>query len=190
MPMLTKARAHWFATSILPLEPQLRAWLRRAVPHGLDVNDFIQEAYANLASLPADAEIKCPKAYLYTVTKRLIAHEVRRLRVIPIGALTETAELEVLESAFTPEQIVSSRQQIERLHRAISALPSPCRTVFMMRKFHDMSQKAIAAQLCISENAVEKRMSRALRKLVEYMQLEDSEKRPLAPQQRRVLRLA
>ena len=60
----------------------------------------------------------------------------------------------------------------------------------MMRKFHDMSQKAIAAQLCISENAVEKRMSRALRKLVEYMQLEDSEKRPLAPQQRRVLRLA
>jgi len=189
MPVLTKARAQWFATAILPLEPQLRAWLRRAVPHGLDVNDFIQEAYAKLAGLPPNAEIKYPKAYLYTITKRLIAHEVRRLRVIPIGALTEIAELEVLESGFTPEQIVSSRQEVKRLHRAISALPSPCRTVFMMRKFDDMSQKAIAAQLGISENAVEKRMSRALRKLVQNMQLEESEKRPLASQ-RRVVRLA
>ncbi len=189
MPELPKARAHWLATNILPLEPQLRAWLRRAVPHGLDVDDLIQEAYAKLVSLPADTQIEYPKAYLYTIAKRLIAHQVRRLGVIPIAALTEMAQLDVVEAAFTPEQIVSGRQEIERLYRAISALPSPCRTVFIMRKFDDMSQKAIAAQLRISENAVEKRMSRALRKLLAYMQSEENEKTTLAPP-RKVLRLA
>lgn len=189
MPVLPKARAHWLATNILPLEPQLRAWLRRAVPHGLDVDDLIQEAYAKLVSLPADAQIRYPKAYLYTIAKRLIAHQVRRLGVIPIGALTEMAQLDAVEAAFTPERIVSGRQEVERLYRAISALPSPCRTVFIMRKFDDMSQKAIAAQLRISENAVEKRMSRALRKLLACMQLEENEKSTLAPQ-RKVLRLA
>jgi DNA-directed RNA polymerase specialized sigma24 family protein len=42
-----------------------------------------------------------------------------------------------------------------------------------MRKFDDMPQKAIAAELRISENTVEKRMARALRIIIEYLQVSD-----------------
>jgi DNA-directed RNA polymerase specialized sigma24 family protein len=42
-----------------------------------------------------------------------------------------------------------------------------------MRKFDDMPQKAIAAELRISENTVEKLMSRSLRMIVEYLQLRE-----------------
>ena len=147
MPIASTERARWLATNILPLEPQLRSWLRRVTPAGLEVDDLIQESYAKLASLPADSQIVHPKA------------------------MAETAQLFVSEVAFTPERILSGRQELERLYDAIARLPGPCRTVFVMRKFDDMPQKAIAAELRISENTVEKLMSRSLRMIVEYLQL-------------------
>jgi RNA polymerase sigma factor (sigma-70 family) len=173
VPTISTERARWLAANILPLESQLRAWLRRVTPPGLEVDDLIQEAYAKLASLPADSHIAHPKAYLYQITKRLISDYIRHSTVISIETMTETTQLFVSEVAFTPERIVSGREELERLYDAIARLPGPCRTVFVMRKFDDMPQKAIAAELRISENTVEKRMSRALRMIVEYLQLRE-----------------
>jgi len=173
MPSISTERARWLATHILPLEAQLRAWLRRVAPRGIEVDDLIQEAYAKLASLPEDAEIAYPKAYFYQITKRLITDHIRHSSVISIEALAEAAQISVLETGFTPERILSGRQELERLYRAIDSLPGPCRTVFVMRKFEDIPQKVIAAELRISENTVEKRMSRALRIIIEYLQVND-----------------
>lgn len=173
MPSISTERARWLATHILPLEAQLRAWLRRVAPRGIEADDLIQEAYAKLASLPEDAQIAYPKAYLYQITKRLITDHIRHSSVISIEALAEVAQISVLETGFTPERILSGRQELERLYRAVDSLPIPCRTVFVMRKFDDMPQKVIAAELRISENTVEKRMSRALRIIIEYLQVND-----------------
>lgn len=172
MPQISAERARWLAGNILPLEPQLRAWLKRIVPAGLEVDDIIQEAYAKLAALPGDAQINYPKAYLYQITKRLISEHVRRSAVIPIDTIAEPEKLSLAETDFTPERILSARQELERVYQAIARLPGPCRAVFVMRKFDDMPQKAIAAKLRISENAVEKRMTRALRVLLEHLRVE------------------
>lgn len=172
MPQVSAERARWLAGNILPLEPQLRAWLRRIAPAGLEVDDIVQEAYAKLAALPGDVQINYPKAYLYQTTKRLISEHVRRSTVIPIDTIAEPELLNLPETDFTPERILSGRQELERVYQAIARLPGPCRAVFVMRKFDDMPQKAIAAKLRISENAVEKRMTRALRVLLESLQVE------------------
>jgi RNA polymerase sigma factor (sigma-70 family) len=173
VPIASTERARWLATNILPLEPQLRSWLRRVTPPGLEVDDLIQESYAKLAGLPADSQIVHPKAYLFQIAKRLISAYIRHSTVISIETMAETAQLFVSEVAFTPERILSGRQELERLYDAIARLPGPCRTVFVMRKFDDMPQKAIAAELRISENTVEKLMSRSLRMIVEYLQLRE-----------------
>jgi DNA-directed RNA polymerase specialized sigma24 family protein len=44
-----------------------------------------------------------------------------------------------------------------------------------MRKFDDMPQKAIAAQLRVSENTVEKRMVRALRMILEDLKTNEED---------------
>jgi len=178
MPAISTERALWLAANILPLEPQLRAWLRRVTPQGLDVDDIIQECYAKLAGLPSDSQITHPKAYLYQIAKSLISEHIRHSAVIPIEALVEASQVPILQEDFTPERIISGRQELERLYRAISSLPSTCRTVFVMRKFQDMPQKAIAAELRISENAVEKRMTRAIRQIVDYLQLGELDLEP------------
>src|SRR5579862_3157132 len=170
MPAVSSERARWLAANILPLEAQLRGWLKRVTPPGLEVDDLIQEAYAKLAGLATVANITQPKAYLYQIVKRLMSDHLRRAHVISIEAVAEIAQLSVLDEGPTPERILSGRQELERVYRAIVALPGPCRAVFVMRKFDGKSQKAIAAELQISENIVEKRMSRALRMILEQLQ--------------------
>jgi RNA polymerase sigma-70 factor (ECF subfamily) len=170
MPEVSSERARWLAANMLPLEPQLRGWLRRVRPPGLEIDDIIQEAYAKLAGLVTVENITQPKAYLYQIVKRLMSDHLRRSNVISIDALAEMAQLSVLDESPTPERILSGRQELERVFRAIVALPGACRVVFVMRKFDGKSQKAIAAELQISENIVEKRMSRALRMILEQLQ--------------------
>jgi RNA polymerase sigma factor (sigma-70 family) len=169
MPEVSTELARWLAAHILPLEPQLRGWLKRVTPAGLEVDDLIQEAYARLAGLATLEGITQPKAYLYQIVKRLIADHIRRASVVSIDAAEELAEMSVLEDEMTPERIISGRQELERVYEAIVALPNPCRTVFVMRKFDDQPQKAIASELHVSENIVEKRMMRALQMLLENL---------------------
>jgi RNA polymerase sigma-70 factor (ECF subfamily) len=169
MPEVSTELARWLAAHILPLEPQLRGWLKRVTPPGLEVDDLIQEAYARLAGLATVESITQPKAYLYQIVKRLIADHIRRASVVSIDAAAELAEMSVLEDEMTPERIISARQELERVYEAIVALPNLCRTVFVMRKFDDQPQKAIASELHVSENIVEKRMMRALQMLLENL---------------------
>jgi len=170
MPVVSTERARWLATHVLPLEPQLRGWLRRASPTGLEVDDLIQEAYAKLAGLTTVSNITQPKAYVYQIVKRLISDHIRRANVVSIKTAAEGTQFFVSKDGITPERILSGRQELEQLYQAISRLPGPCRSVFVMRKFDDKPQKAIAAELQISENTVERRMSRALRMIMEYLQ--------------------
>lgn len=175
MPAISTARAQWLAIHIMPLEPQLRRWLRRAAPHPLEADDLIQEAYAKLANLTTVSSITHPKAYLYQTVKRLILDHIRRAKLVSIEAMAEVGPSAVLEEGLTPERILSGRQELERLYRAIARLPAACRLVFLMRKFDDMPQKAIAAQLRVSENTVEKRMVRALRMILEDLKTNEKD---------------
>jgi RNA polymerase sigma-70 factor (ECF subfamily) len=175
MPAISTVRAQWLAIHIMPLEPELRRWLKRATPQALDADDLIQEAYAKLASLASVSNITHPRAYLYQVVKRLILDHIRRSKLVSIEAMAEVGQLSVLEESFTPERILSGRQELERLYRAIARLPAACRSVFLMRKFDDMPQKAIAAQLRVSENTVEKRMVSALRIILEDLKTNEKD---------------
>jgi RNA polymerase sigma factor (sigma-70 family) len=168
MPEVSTELARWLAAHILPLEPQLRGWLKRVTPPGLEADDLIQEAYAKLAGLATLESITQPKAYLYQIVKRLITDYIRHANVVSIETAAELAQLSVIEEEpVTPERIISARQELERVYEAIVALPCLCRTVFIMRTFEDRPQKVIAAELNISENVVEKRMMRALRMVVD-----------------------
>src|ERR1700722_16010013 len=59
---------------------------------------------------------------------------------------------------------------------ARTPLPAACRSVFLMRKFDHMPQKAIAAKLRVSENTVEKRMVRALRMILKDLKTSDADR--------------
>jgi RNA polymerase sigma factor (sigma-70 family) len=166
-PPVSNDRAQWLAKHILPLEPQLRGWLRRSGPKFIEADDLIQDAYAKLATLASVSEIEQPKAYLYQIVKGLMTDEYRRAKIVSIESVAEISELSPHDETGSPERILSGHQDLERLFRAINALPAPAKAVFVLKKFDELSQRDIAARLHISENMVEKRMSQALRAIAD-----------------------
>lgn len=175
MPPVSTDRAQWLAKHILPLEPQLRGWLRRNGSKFIETDDLIQEAYAKLATLASVSEIEQPKAYLYQIVKSLMTDEHRREKIVSIESVADISDLSPHDEVSSPERILSGYQALERLFRAIAALPAAARAVFMLKRFDELSQKDIAARLNISENMVEKRMSQAMRAIAEDISSADDE---------------
>jgi RNA polymerase sigma-70 factor (ECF subfamily) len=160
------ARLHWVATHILPLEPELRGWLRahaRTLTRA-DADDLLQEAYARLWTANLQA-VKQPRAYFYTTVRNLLAEAARRARIVPMERMGEMEALRILSEEPGPERRASARQELERLLRAVSELPVQCRRAFELRKFEGLSQRQIAAAMGIAEKTVEKHLAKALMRL-------------------------
>lgn len=179
-------RAQWIAAQILPLESQIRAWLRRIAPRGVEIDDVIQEAYAILWKLHDVSHIRNPRAYFYQVVKRLVLDQIRRDALGGAAATLDTDSLGRLEEGFTPERILSGRQELDRLYRAITRLVEPARTIFIMRKIENLPQKVIAERLGVSEHTVENHVARGLRVILLQFSAEEktssSAGTPLIPQ--------
>ncbi len=172
MPAIPTERAQWLATNVLPLEPVMRRWLTRVARAGLEPDDLLQEAYAKLAALDSVEHIHNAKAYLYQILRSLILEHVRHSQVVPIEALAEVDDRNLSQDLGSPERILSGRQELERLSRAIERLPPGCRQVFVLRKFEELSQLEIARRLNLAVSTVEKHLARALRLLLADLTVE------------------
>jgi len=155
MDVLTRRRAQWIADHVLPLEPQLRGWLRRHVrtlpPQ--DVDDVIQDAYSRIwrAKLPA---IRNARAFVFTVVRNSLKDEQRRRRVVQIESVPDIGVQEI-DTSPEPEHWMSAYQQLERLVSAVKALPSQRRHVFEHRHFGGLTIRDIARRMGLSERTVE-----------------------------------
>jgi len=158
-------RARWLAHCVLPHEAALRAWLRRKTAAGLDIDDVIQETYAILAAKADIESIRNPKAYMFQVAYSVILQELRRARVVPISAMPEIAELEVVSDAPSPEATVLAREELAIVQRAIGAMPRQTRRAFTLRRVEGVSQAEIARLMRLSEHSVEKHIARGIKLL-------------------------
>lgn len=74
-----------------------------------------------------------------------------------------------------PSALPGAQKQLEQaeleleIQRAIDRLPDRCRTVFVLNRFEELSNKEIAQQLDISVKTVENQMTRALRLLRQHL---------------------
>lgn len=157
------ARLRWIASHILPLEPEVRGWLRSHARTlgAADVDDLIQEAYARLWSAELHG-VAQPRAYLYAVIRNLLAERARRARIVPLERMGELDALRIISEEPGPERRASARQELDRLLQAVGALPAQCRRAFELCKFDGLSQRQIAAAMGIAEKTVEKHLAKAL----------------------------
>ena len=161
-------RLHWVATHILPLEGEVRGWLRSHASslNASDVDDLIQEAYARLWKAQF-SHVTHARAYFYTIVRNLLAEWARRARVVPLERMGEIEALRIISEEPGPERRVSARQELECLLEVIATLPKQCRRAFQLRKFDGLSQREIAKVMGIAEKTVEKHLAKALLRITE-----------------------
>jgi len=166
MKPISNERARWLAAHIVPHEAALRAWLRGKSSLGFDIDDIVQETYAILAAKASIEAIANPKTYAFQVAYSVILQQLRQSRVVPIAAMADIGALEAVIDDPSPEQALLARDELERVQRAIEALPRQTRTAFVLRRVEGLSQAEIAKRMNLSEHTVEKHISRGIKSLL------------------------
>jgi RNA polymerase sigma-70 factor (ECF subfamily) len=155
----------WFKREILPHEGALLRYLYRVWPRRDDVTDLRQETYARVFESARLNRPLNPNAFLFATARNLMTDRLRRERVVSIEAVGDIEELNVLIDELTPERRTIARQELKRLAGAFDCLPPKCREVIWLRRVQELSQREVAVHLRITESAVEKHISRAVRLL-------------------------
>ena len=79
-----------------------------------------------------------------------------------------------LDPTPSPERQLSDRQELDRLTKAVRAMPERAQQVFRLHRIDGNSHAEVADALGISKSAVEKNMATAMKHLVRHMNLGDS----------------
>jgi RNA polymerase sigma-70 factor (ECF subfamily) len=160
-----RTRDQWFAEEVLPLEAALTAYLRRAWSNISDVEDLRQEVYVRVYEAGAQDRPEAVSHYVFRVARNLLIDKLRHQRVVTIDLVADLNELNVISEEVPADRVLSGRQELARLERAMAELPSRCREVFWLRKVEGLSQRATAERLGVTQSTVEKQVSKAMRSL-------------------------
>jgi len=156
-------RRAWFRREILPLEPRLRAYLRRIAPRDVDVDDLTHDILVRLISTPGWRQVGSPAAFVRTTARNLVYDLLRRRRVVPIDFVADLESVEFLDPGADAETALIGRDELRLLSSLVEGLPPQCRRVFTLRKIDGLSPREIAERLGLSVSTVEKHLVKALR---------------------------
>lgn len=143
-------------------EGRLRRFFQRRFRNRDDALEATQETFARMLAVAPRTLIDNPQAYLFQIAKSVARTTSARLAAERSWVELDDGELEIVEDAPGPERIVSARQALVLMARAIEKLPNRCQEVFILSRLHGMPNGEIAARLGISRNMVEKHIIRAL----------------------------
>ncbi|MFT4163562.1 RNA polymerase sigma factor [Shinella sp.] len=152
-----KAILNGFAASYM----ELSRYLVRRFGSNVEPEDVLQDTFLRLQNVPAEAEIKNPRSYLFRVAKNQATDHIRARqafeRRFSLGEDPDHAD-----EKPSPEAVVDYRQRLGMLERAVLQLPPRQRQVFLMHKIDGLSHAEIARELGITKSAVEKLVMKAL----------------------------
>lgn len=163
-------QAGWFMREVHPHEPSLRSYLQNRYPSTRDVDDVVQESYLRLWRAATFHPIDSAKAFLFKVARHVVIDLGRRRQISPIKTVTDLTALPVIEDGPGVVETACTREEIALLADAIDSLPARCREILILRKLRGVPQKAIAAQLGLSEQTVQVQVCRGVKRLAEYLQ--------------------
>ncbi len=140
----------------------LTGYLTRRLGSAGAARDVVHDTYLRLQGLEALPDLSNPRAYLFRIADNIaldrLRADSRRSRRFVAAELGESRESDEPNA----EEILTQKQRVERLVRAIDELPPRQRDVFLMHKFDGLTHAEIAKRLGISKSMVEKHAMRAL----------------------------
>lgn len=135
--------------------------------------DILHDALIRFALSKSPIRVQQPEAYLQTIVRNLLLDSHRySARFVPLAVepheadtkhgLYHANQIAAENFAPSPEHLVDIQQRLALLQTIIDCLPPRCREVFWLFRIEGVCQQAIAEQLGISLNMVERHVMRAL----------------------------
>lgn len=142
----------------------LKQWLHRRLGCSAHAADLAQDAFVRVlqAQQKADAglSLQRPRAYLATVSRRLVYDHFRRQSL-------ERAYLEVLAQlpelfALSAEELLCMRETLQQLDALLDTFKPMVRSVFLLVQLEGLTYIEVARRLNIGERTVKRHMANAL----------------------------
>ncbi|WP_016989096.1 RNA polymerase sigma factor [Flavobacterium sp. ACAM 123] len=129
--------------------------------------DLVQDAFAKIWENCSQIDFSKVKTYLLTTVNNLFLNTIKHNKVVMAFA-KETPNLDTTNQS--PEYLFEEEEFKVKLQNAIASLSEAQREVFLMNRIDGKKYREIAELLDISQKAVEKRMSAALKILKEQIE--------------------
>ena len=141
----------------------LLAYVRRRLAVAGDAEDVAQEAMMRVLARARETLITDPLAYAVRSARNILVDRARRARAVPIDDLDAVEH--PIDSAATPLEALDMSERLKLCQKALEAMPPLRREVFIRRRAGEESYEAIARDLKLSVEAVQKHYSRAAQML-------------------------
>jgi RNA polymerase sigma-70 factor (ECF subfamily) len=116
-----------------------------------DPEDVAQVAFEKLASLSDREPVANPSGFLRRAARNVVFDDYRH-KVRTTVFNTNVRIFESGTSDFSPEDVISSRRELDRLGQVIAELKPKQRVAFMMHRVDGLSNTEIARRMGISES--------------------------------------
>ncbi|GAA4290355.1 RNA polymerase sigma factor [Aestuariibaculum suncheonense] len=129
--------------------------------------DFVQDAFSKIWENCSKIDFTKAKSYLFTTINHLFLNKVKHAKVVMQYA---KAVPYIDQTNESPEYILQEEEFKKKLQDAIALLTEAQREVFLLNRIEGKKYREIAELLGVSQKAVEKRMSGALKVLREHIE--------------------
>lgn len=129
--------------------------------------DLVQDAFTKIWENCSKIDFTKVKTYLLTTVNNLFLNTIKHNKVV-LAYAKKTPNLDTNNQS--PEYLLEEEEFKIKLQNAISSLTEAQREVFLMNRIDGKKYREIAEILEISQKAVEKRMSSALKTLKEQIE--------------------
>ena len=123
--------------------------------------DLMQEAFAKLWANCAKVSPEKAKSFLFTVANNQMLNDLARKKTV----LNYQKEHMNEPADVSPQYVLEEVEYMNRLQQALADLSEEQRVAFMMNRVDGLKHREIAERLGISQNAVEKRIYKAVENL-------------------------
>ena len=133
---------------------------RRGAPPEVS-KDLVQEVFARLAGLTRKGAIQNGEAYLMRTASNVWIDYLRRKQRADSRVHFEYDDEVHSPAGSSPENVLQSRQDLERVVRALEGLPPRTRQIYLLCRVDGQRRRTVATQLRISVSAVDKHLMTA-----------------------------
>ena len=150
----------------------LLRFLRSKLPNPADAEEVLQDSYLRLCQADQTSDIRNLRGFLYRIAMNTVIDRYRsqkKGRLTSLDDLPFDVPLQIESDEPSPEQYAIGAEQLAVLQKAIDDLPPRCQQVFLMHRVLLMTHRAIARELGISTQMVEKHIAKALLRCSERM---------------------
>jgi RNA polymerase sigma factor (sigma-70 family) len=166
-------RRAWFRREILPLEAELRGYIRRLTRDPVAAEDLLHDTFARIIAAEGWREIDSPAGFAIRTARNVVYDALRRQKVVTIEHVADVGALGLADEAADPEATLLARDELKRLRAILEALPTQQRRVFTLRKVYGLPPGEIAERLGLSVSTVEKHLVKAVRACAEALARDD-----------------